>query len=532
MNARLLFIFSLFLSINSFGQVTLYSENFDGQAGKGATGNAPTVDLSGVTWGIDFSSASLSNNYRFRVRNISGAPLFESRNVGSSIWLSPIVDISLYTDIAFTIDASQGGNNLDDADTLTTQYSIDGGAWINANTNGTLSNDYGSLQISQTNLSGNTLEIRVISVNNSNNERHRFDNVEVTGTETCSTSVNPNIFTATSTSNASIVLNWNLDSCNEEYLIIAKDGSTITATPTGNGASYSANSNFGFGTEIATNEFVVYKGELATETISNYIFGNTYFFTIFARNGTTWSSGVPINYTLDYCTSVGTRDTYDTNTTLVSFGDINNNTIVDDGAPYHDYTALSNSIEIGASDDLTVNIDTDDFGGNTFSVYCYVWIDWNRDGDFEDTGETYDLGFTVGTDNGPTSNSPLNITVPNDAELGDTRMRVVSEYYFDTIPTNGPCDGAADGEVEDYTVTILPFNTYIYDNVWSPSDPNGVATSSNNILVIAGTANFNTNTSCNNFTVNPEGSVTIDNGVSLTIDDEMFSSSIFHRALY
>lgn len=530
MKTKILSIVFLLLVIYSYGQNVIYFEGFDGQNGRGATGSTPTVNLTGVTWDIDFSSASLSNNYRFRVRNISGLPVFEARNVGTSIWLSPVIDISSHTDIAFTIDASQGGNNLDNSDTLTTQYRINGtGSWINASTNGSLNNDYGSLQISQTGLNGNTLELRVIAVNNANNERQRIDNIEVTGLISCSTPVNPTTFNANSTSNASIILDWNLDTCNDDYLIIAKQGSAVTATPTGDGSLYTSDSNFGNGTEIATDEFVVYKGALDTETISNLIFENTYFFTIFGRNDTTWSSGAQINFTLDYCTSVGTRDTYDTNTTLVSFGDINNNTISDDGAPYHDYTALSNSIEIGASNDLTVNIDTDDFGGNTFSVYCYVWIDWNRDGDFEDTGETYDLGFAVGTDNGPTSNSPLSITVPNDAELGDTRMRVVSEYYFDTIPTNGPCDGAADGEVEDYTVTILPFNTYTYDNAWLPSNSNGVATILNDILVIAGTANFNTNTSCNNFAVNPEGNVTIDSGVSLTVDNEMVLESTSTR---
>jgi hypothetical protein len=432
--------------------VTLFSENFDGQINKGATGAVPTVDLSNVDWSIDFSSATLSNNYRFIVRSVGVNSIFEARNVGTSIWLSPLIDITEHIDIAFTIDASQGGNNLDNEDTLTTEYRIDSGTWTTASNNGLLNNNYGNVQISQTALNGSTIEIRVTAINNANNERQRIDNIQITGFELCPTPVNPVTFNAINAPNTNIELNWNLDICNEDYLIIAKEGSIVTAAPTGDGSAYLADANFGNGTEIISDEFVVYKGALDAETISNLEFGNTYFFTLFSRRGTTWSAGTQVNFNLDYCTSAGTRDEFDTNTTLVSFGAINNNTVVDDGAAYHDYTTQSTSIEIGASEDLIINVDTD----GEFFVYSYVWIDWNRDGDFDDTGETYDLGFANDTDNGPTSNSPFTITAPNDAALGDTRLRVVSQYFGVNPPTNGPCDGSTDGEVEDYTVTILP----------------------------------------------------------------------------
>ena len=52
--------------IIAIGQDILYSEPFTNQTDKGATGAAPTVDLSGVSWTIDFSGADLSNAYRFQ----------------------------------------------------------------------------------------------------------------------------------------------------------------------------------------------------------------------------------------------------------------------------------------------------------------------------------------------------------------------------------------------------------------------------------------------------------------------------------
>ena len=166
----------------------------------------------------------------------------------------------------------------------------------------------------------------------------------------------------------------------------------------------------------------------------------------------------------DYCSSVGViNPNFDPiGITFVNFGNINNSSGITTG--YNGYTSQSNAMELGSTDNLTVNLDT---GGN-FNAYCYAWIDWNRDGDFDDSGEEYDLGNATNTPNGPTSNSALSITVPIDAELGDTRMRILTQYYFNTIPTIGPCDGSNDGEVEDYTITILPGIEYTYDNAWLP----------------------------------------------------------------
>lgn len=167
-------------AIYSFSQETLYLETFTGQELKGAEGAIPNVDLSGVTWDIDFSTATLSSDYRFRVVANKGLPLFEARNVGSSTWLSPPVDISDHTDIAFSLGVSQRNLTLEITDTVTTQYRIDGGTWTNASTNGALSGN-NTVQVSQAGLSGSTIEIRVIFVNDDNDDRQRIDNIEVTG---------------------------------------------------------------------------------------------------------------------------------------------------------------------------------------------------------------------------------------------------------------------------------------------------------------------------------------------------------------
>ncbi|MFD1551923.1 hypothetical protein DNU06_01510 [Putridiphycobacter roseus] len=117
--------------------------------------------------------------------------------------------------------------------------------------------------------------------------------------------------------------------------------------------------------------------------------------------------------------------------------------------PYTDYSSTqSTNLLIGNNYDLSVNLNTD---GN-YSIYAKAWIDWNQNGSYLDTGEEYDLGFTLNATNGITSNSPLSITVPSTALIGNTSMRVSAK--FNASPT--PCETDFDGEVEDYQIKVDP----------------------------------------------------------------------------
>jgi len=147
---------------------------------------------------------------------------------------------------------------------------------------------------------------------------------------------------------------------------------------------------------------------------------------------------------LAYCESFGNM-AYQTAITLVDFNGIYRQS--GKTQPYTDYTTTDSSIvDVGNSYDLNVWLNTD---GN-FTIYSKVWIDWNQDYDFEDAGEEYDLGTAVNTPNGPTTFSPVNVTVPINAQLGKTTMRVSARY--NTAPD--ACGSGYDGEVEDYTVIV------------------------------------------------------------------------------
>src|SRR5690606_9862182 len=88
---------------------------------------------------------------------------------------------------------------------------------------------------------------------------------------------------------------------------------------------------------------------------------------------------------------------------------------------------------------VSINADSDE--------YVYVYIDWNQNGTLNDPGETYALV------DGTSSNGPFSttVTVPDEAVLGSTRMRVYVNY--DGVPN--PCTSPEFGEIEDYTVNVL-----------------------------------------------------------------------------
>ncbi|MFA5973632.1 MAG: GEVED domain-containing protein [Lentimicrobiaceae bacterium] len=148
---------------------------------------------------------------------------------------------------------------------------------------------------------------------------------------------------------------------------------------------------------------------------------------------------------IPYCPSNGNM-TYQTSITLVNFNTINN--ISAKPAGYSDYTSLSTSVIAGSSYNLTVNLNTD---GN-YNVYARAWIDWNQNGNFIDAGEVVDLGVATNTANGPTNLSPFSINIPSGAVSGNTRIRISAKYY--AYPAS--CDIGYDGEVEDYTINIIP----------------------------------------------------------------------------
>jgi len=120
-----------------------------------------------------------------------------------------------------------------------------------------------------------------------------------------------------------------------------------------------------------------------------------------------------------------------------------------------------------ASDDDTEGSDDEDgatipalfTSGQAYSIpvtttgagTLHTWIDWNRDGDFTDTGETLPVIVSTGGAETVTGTAPA--AAPEFAEgTSYIRFRYTSDATFNATPShNGP---ASDGEVEDYQIEL------------------------------------------------------------------------------
>ncbi|MEK7255201.1 MAG: GEVED domain-containing protein, partial [Bacteroidota bacterium] len=153
------------------------------------------------------------------------------------------------------------------------------------------------------------------------------------------------------------------------------------------------------------------------------------------------SGGTPANY----CASKGNEPWVDW-ITKVSLGSIEH---ASGKSQYSNFTNVSTDLNTGSNYTITLE---NGFSWQTYNEYWRVWIDFNRNGTFEEPGE---IAFSTIL-NAPPLGSPggsVNgmIAVPAGAEEGLTRMRVsMKRGGYAT-----PCETIPFGEVEDYTINIV-----------------------------------------------------------------------------
>ncbi len=119
---------------------------------------------------------------------------------------------------------------------------------------------------------------------------------------------------------------------------------------------------------------------------------------------------------------------------------------------FGDYTNLSTFLQQGNNYNITL---VPGYSGEVFDERWRVWIDLNDDGDFADNNElVYD------SDAGEAGEVRASITIPSNANIGETRMRVamkwVGSYNDGSSDFSAPlsCGTFPYGEVEDYTINI------------------------------------------------------------------------------
>ncbi|WP_082994950.1 GEVED domain-containing protein [Aquimarina megaterium] len=161
-----------------------------------------------------------------------------------------------------------------------------------------------------------------------------------------------------------------------------------------------------------------------------FTYGEVEDYTINLEQGTT--GGVT------YCDSASTNvnDEY--------IGKVQVNTIDNSSGAqfYSDFTSASTTLKEGQSYDITV---TPTWTGTTYAEGYAVWIDYNNNGDFTDSGELV-WSKAASTD----TNNTGSFTVPSGTAQTSVRMRVSMKY--NAIPTS--CETFTYGEVEDYTISL------------------------------------------------------------------------------
>jgi hypothetical protein len=210
-----------------------------------------------------------------------------------------------------------------------------------------------------------------------------------------------------------------------------------------------------------TNELPTESGTIVTgltATIDDLIIGSTYY--AFVRSvcgdedgSSTWAT---TSFYIGYCLPTSTY----TSDHISHFGTsnalINVNSPTAGGAPYTDNSAMVITEHVGGA----FNFSTTFVGG---SNAVNIWIDWNNNLVFEDSENVFFLANSDATKTGE-------ITIPVDAETGNYRLRIRSQ--FSTTSNPPACGNISFGEAEDYTLQIVDIPTCL-----PPSNLQGFATS-------------------------------------------------------
>ena len=172
--------------------------------------------------------------------------------------------------------------------------------------------------------------------------------------------------------------------------------------------------------------------------------------------GTTGAASENPNDKIRYVTSASTTG---------AVSDLAYSNVADPGVVYI-YTQQGMTVEQGQEFELNVT-------ATEHMKWCHaiVYVDWNRDGDFDDEGEQlFKVGYDIKDSNMPSDyNLPVNgnpdvcdftrtITVPADATIGTTRMRIQFTDAWHSKDVLDPVHTAMDvidkGGVYDFDVTV------------------------------------------------------------------------------
>ncbi|MFN5347875.1 MAG: beta strand repeat-containing protein, partial [Bacteroidota bacterium] len=162
----------------------------------------------------------------------------------------------------------------------------------------------------------------------------------------------------------------------------------------------------------------------------------------------------------------------------VTFGSMTNNQTENCSSNYSDYTSTIAPVTVNSGSSYPFSVITDECDGATYySSGLSIYIDYNRDGDWDDAGEQ--AYTTSATTLSPNTRTGV-VSIPSNASLGLTRMRVV---VVESVASPTQCPTFSYGEMEDYLVNITgPSAAY----TWST----GATTASISVTPPAGSTTY------------------------------------------
>ncbi|VXB95588.1 Fibronectin type III domain-containing protein [Flavobacterium sp. 9AF] len=162
----------------------------------------------------------------------------------------------------------------------------------------------------------------------------------------------------------------------------------------------------------------------------------------FSKKLTLTTLSIDSNYCIPQVENPG--EEYIENIRKVYFAGINN--ISTSTSAYENFTSISANVIRGNSYSITITPWA--LNNNLFKTYA-VWIDYNNDGDFYDSGE---LVCSIPATNASSVNGT--ISIPMNATVGNLRMRIYMKYFSNSTFLT-PCETAFFyGQMEDYTVNV------------------------------------------------------------------------------
>jgi len=133
--------------------------------------------------------------------------------------------------------------------------------------------------------------------------------------------------------------------------------------------------------------------------------------------------------------------------TKVVFSNIDNTSSPTSTEALEDFTHIQGEVSRRATYQIAVEGNT----AGTRTNYFTVWIDWNQNGEWTDEGEMIEIGAITNSTGTDGQQATADITVPNNAYIGETTMRVIKNY--NASPTD-PCFIYNYGQAEDYTLVV------------------------------------------------------------------------------